>query len=284
MTDVYSFHAGDSPLLVSVPHDGRDVPADIRAVMTSDALELPDTDWHVSTLYDFARELGASLITANYSRYVVDLNRPPDDACLYDGKPGTGLCAQATFTGAPLYRDDAAVNPAEVAARVERYWRPYHKRLRETLDEIRDRHGYALLWDAHSIPSHVPLLFDGELPILNIGTWDGRSCDPGVSDAVFAAASASPYTTVRNGRFKGGYITRHYGDPGDRVNALQLEVAQRAYMDEASREYRPEQAERFPRYAPVPCRNLPARGGRSVGIQALPAKMRHLIRLLLPRR
>ena len=245
MTDVYSFHAGDSPLLVSVPHDGREVPADIRAGMTHDALELPDTDWHVSTLYDFVPDLGASLITANYSRYVIDLNRPPDDARLYDGKPGTGLCPQATFAGEALYRHADAINPAAVAIRVEQYWRPYHERVRETLDELASRHGYALLWDAHSIASRVPLLFAGELPILNLGTWGDRSCHPGISGSLFAAATASSYPAVLNGRFKGGYITRHYGDPAARVNAVQLEVAQRAYMDEESGEYSPGLAERF---------------------------------------
>ncbi len=245
MTDVYSLHVGDLPLLVSVPHDGRLVPEEIRAVMTRAALELPDTDWHVSTLYDFVPELGASLITANYSRYVVDLNRPPDDARLYEGKAGTGLCPQTTFAGEMLYRDADAIDTAAVAARVERYWRPYHERLRQTLEELRDRHGYALLWDAHSIPSRVPMLFDGELPILNLGTWDDLSCDARISDELFSVADASEYTAVKNGRFKGGYITRHYGDPDSRINAVQLEVAQRAYMDERSREYSPVRAERF---------------------------------------
>lgn len=245
MTDVYAYHAGDSPLLVSVPHDGREVPGDIRARMTHDALELPDTDWHVSKLYDFVPDLGASLITANYSRYVIDLNRPPDGTRLYAGKAGTGLCPQATFAGGPLYRDADAIQAAEVEARVERYWRPYHERVRETLAELKERHGYALLWDAHSIASRVPLLFEGELPILNLGTWDDRSCDQGIAGAIFAAADESNYPAVRNGRFKGGYITRHYGDPAAGINAVQLEVAQRAYMDEASGEYRPDLAVRF---------------------------------------
>jgi N-formylglutamate amidohydrolase len=247
MTDVYSLHVGDLPLLVSVPHDGRQVPAEIRAAMTRAALELPDTDWHVSTLYDFVPELGASMITANYSRYVVDLNRPPDDARLYEGKPGTGLCPQTTFAGEPLYRNADAIDTTEVAARVEQYWHPYHERLQEVLDELRGRHGYALLWDAHSIPSRVPTLFDGELPILNLGTWDDRSCDARISDVLFAVADSSDYAAVKNGRFKGGYITRHYGDPVSRVNAVQLELAQRAYMDEASYDYSPERAGRLRR-------------------------------------
>lgn len=198
---------------------------------------MPDTDWHVAELYDFARELGASLLVARYSRYVVDLNRPPDDGALYQGQVATGLCPRYTFAGDALYRGDAAVAPAELSERTERYWRPYHERLAATLDELRARHGCAFLWDAHSIPSRVPRLFDGELPVLNLGNFDGRSCDPETGRELFEIASASRYESVLNGRFKGGYITRHYGDPANGVQAMQLELAQRAYMNEATLEY-----------------------------------------------
>ena len=236
MSDVFSFSEGDSPLLISVPHDGRLVPEAQRARMTEAGLALPDTDWHVAELYEFARQLGASLLVARYSRYVVDLNRPPDDGSLYEGQVATGLCPRTTFAGDPLYRDDAPVSPAETADRVERYWRPYHERLAMALDELRARHGHALLWDAHSIPSRVPRLFEGELPALNLGTFDGRSCDAAVTAELERLAAESPYTAVLNGRFKGGYITRHYGDPSNGIQAVQLELAQRAYMDEATRE------------------------------------------------
>ena len=237
MSDVYAFTPGDSALLISVPHDGRLIPAEQQARMTEAGLAIPDTDWHVAELYDFARELGASMLVARYSRYVVDPNRPPDDGFLYKGQVATGLCPQFTFAGEPLYRDDAPVSQAEVAARVEGYWRPYHERLLKALDQIRARHGYALLWDAHSIPSRVPRLFDGELPVLNLGNFDGRSCDFRIARELQAIASARTYEAVLNGRFKGGYITRHYGDPGSGVQAMQLELAQRAYMDEATREF-----------------------------------------------
>ena len=232
MNDVYAFAPGDSALVISVPHDGRLVPAGQQARMTEAGLAIPDTDWHVAELYNFARELGASMLVARYSRYVVDLNRPPDDGSLYEGQLATGLCPRYTFAGEPLYRDDAPVADDEVAARVQRYWRPYHERLAQALRDARARHGYALLWDAHSIPSRVPRLFDGELPVLNLGNFDGRSCDFRIARELHAIAAASPYIAVLNGRFKGGYITRHYGDPGNGVQAMQLELAQRAYMDE----------------------------------------------------
>jgi N-formylglutamate amidohydrolase len=237
VSEIYRFHEGNTPLLISVPHDGREVPDGQRARMTGPGLELPDTDWHVARLYDFARRLGASIIVANYSRYVVDLNRPVTDDAMYEGQVATGLCPRYSFAGEPLYLDDEAVSGDEVDQRVERYWRPYHERLEATLGRILARHGQALLWDAHSIASRVPRLFDGELPVLNLGTFDDRSCDSLVSAALLQAAMDSPYSAVLNGRFKGGYITRHYGAPERGVQAVQLELAQRAYMDEHSRDY-----------------------------------------------
>ena len=235
MSDVFEFSAGDTPLLVSVPHDGRLIPEEQRSRMTEAALAIPDTDWHVAELYGFARDLGASMLVARYSRYVVDLNRPPDDGVMYAGQVATGLCPQYTFAGDPLYGDDAPVAAAEVRDRVECYWRPYHEQLATALEGLRARHGYALLWDAHSIPSRVPRLFDGELPVLNLGDYDGCSCSAHVARELHRIAAASPYASVLNGRFKGGYITRHYGNPAGGVQAVQLELAQRAYMDEATR-------------------------------------------------
>ena len=232
--DTYAFQPGSVPLLVSVPHDGRRLPADVAACMTDVAKSLPDTDWHVAQLYEFAKETGAALLVAGYSRYVVDLNRPADDTALYEGQLVTGLCPTKTFAGDDIYTGAVSIDKA---ARVQHYWQPYHDRLQRTLDAMRDEHGYALLWDAHSIASRVPSLFDGELPVLNVGTWDGRSCDEALADAVMRVAAASPYDSVLNGRFKGGYITRHYGRPARGIQAVQLELAQRAYMDEESRHY-----------------------------------------------
>jgi len=245
MSDVFAFHPGNTPLLISVPHDGRRLPDEQRARMTPEGCALPDTDWHVAELYAFARDMGASTIVAKWSRYVVDLNRPSSDSALYEGQVATGLCPQYTFAGEPLYISDEPVAAMEVANRVERYWQPYHERLATALDEIRARHGYALLWDAHSIAGRVPRLFDGELPVLNIGTFDDQSCDPQISREIARSAEASPYDAVVNGRFKGGYITRHYGNPVANVHAVQLELSQRAYMDESSREYDSGRAEEF---------------------------------------
>jgi N-formylglutamate amidohydrolase len=234
VNDVYDFYAGTSPLLISVPHDGRRFAPEIAAQMTEVGLAIPDTDWHVARLYDFAKTMGASVIAARYSRYVVDLNRPADDEALYPGRLATGLCPRQTFDGQDLYADEVTI---DIAARVERFWQPYHDKIGQTLTELRQAHGRALLWDAHSIASRVPALFDGELPVLNVGTFGGRSCAEEIATAVMRAANSSPYEAVRDARFKGGYITRHYGDPATGVHAMQLELAQRAYMNEQTREY-----------------------------------------------
>lgn len=234
MSEVFSLHAGDSPLLISVPHDGWQIPTDIVHLMNGVGRGIPDTDWHVAELYEFAKEIGASMIVANFSRYVVDLNRSADDTQLYEGQAAPGLCPLQTFDGAEIYLDPVEIDNA---ARVAAYWRPYHDQLAQTLTELRERYGYALLWDAHSINSVVPQLFDGELPVLNIGTWEGRSCAASISDAIAAAADQSDYDFVCNARFKGGYITRHYGDPAKAVHAVQLELAQRSYMNERTLQF-----------------------------------------------
>ena len=236
MSAVFEQHRGDSPLLISVPHDGRVIPDEILDRMTDAGRALPDTDWDVARLYRFAAEMGASTVVANFSRYVVDLNRPSDDAALYTGQVATGLCPLQTFAGEAIYRS-GGVDDSERADRVEKYWRPYHDHIRDTLAAIREVHGYALLWDAHSIPSSVPRLFEGELPELNLGSNGTRSCARPIEAAVAAVATASSHSAVVNGRFKGGYITRHYGAPEANVHALQLEIAQRAYMSEETRSF-----------------------------------------------
>jgi len=231
MTGVFSFFEGAAPLLISVPHDGCHLPGDVRDRMTPEGLALPDTDWHVAELYGFARELGASMLVANYSRYVVDLNRPASDDSLYEGQVATGLCPTQTFAGENIYAN-GEVDAEETARRVETYWRPYHEKIDQEVKRMLARHGFALLWDAHSITGVVPRLFDGELPALNIGSNSGASCASNIEGAVVEAGKMSPYETVVNGRFKGGYITRSYGDPANNIHALQLEIAQRTYMDE----------------------------------------------------
>ena len=244
MIAVYNTYQGELPLLISVPHDGCHLPQELRARMTRIGLTVPDTDWHVAELYDFARDLGASMQVANYSRYVVDLNRSASDDVLYPGQLVTGLCPEQTFSGEDIY-SAGGVSEQEKAARISKFWQPYHARIDAALAAMRATHGYALLWDAHSIPSTVPRLFDGDLPELNIGTNDGRSCAAPIEAAVVDAASASAYSVAVNQRFKGGYITRHYGSPGDGVHAIQLEIAQRAYMDEATTVFDAEKAGRL---------------------------------------
>ena len=245
LSDIYQFSRGSAPLLISIPHLGSQIPDAQRAQMTPTGLQSGDTDWHLDTLYRFAESLGASVLGACYSRYVVDLNRPPNDESLYPGQTKTGLCPTQTFRGDALYLDDGVLTDAERARRLQAYWQPYHAKLREELDRIKAEHGTVLLWEAHSIASVLPRLFEGKLPDLNIGTADGAACAPDVLAAVEARlrADSAPYTWAVNGRFKGGYITRHYGRPADNVHAIQLEMCQSTYMDETyPYAYRPELA------------------------------------------
>jgi len=229
----FVFHSGTRPLLVSMPHAGTWVPSELAARLTAPAREVHDTDWHLERLYDFAVDLGASILRATHSRYVVDLNRPPDNANLYPGQNTTGLCPVDAFDGTPLYLAGQPPGEAEIAARREAVWQPYHAQLAQELARIRSLHGVAVLWDAHSIRSMVPRFFEGRLPDFNLGTADGASCDPALAEAVLAIANAAPgYTAVLNGRFKGGHITRHYGRPETGVHAIQMEMAQCTYMQE----------------------------------------------------
>ena len=235
MTDVFTLHRGNAPLLLSLPHDGSLIPPALAQRMVPAARRAPDTDWHVSRLYAFARELGASILVPRHSRYVVDLNRPEDDVSLYPGQNTTGLCPIVQFSGEPVYLEGQGPDAAEVAARVDTYWRPYHQSLQSELARIRAQHGRAVLWEGHSIRGEVPFLFEGRLPDLNLGTAAGASCSPVLQSRLEAVLAAQDeYDWVANGRFKGGHITRHYGDPGNGVDAVQLEISQRNYMDETS--------------------------------------------------
>ena len=238
MTDIFTLHRGTSPLFVSLPHDGTMLPDSVAARMTPAARRVPDTDWHVSRLYAFARELGASVIVPAYSRYVVDLNRPPDDVSLYPGQNTTGLCPIVQFSGEPVYLPGQEPTPGEIAQRVETYWRPYHDALSAEIARIKAAHGRVVLWEGHSIRSEVPFLFDGRLPDFNLGTANGTSCSADLQRRLVGVLEAQKkYSFVANGRFKGGYITRHYGDPANGVDAIQLELAQLNYMDEESFAY-----------------------------------------------
>jgi len=223
---------GDSRLVISVPHAGTYVPDEIASLLTPIGRAVIDTDWHVDRLVAFAPALGATLLVATHSRTVVALNRAPGGGLLYPGKIETSLCPVETFAGDPLYAADAPTAD-EIAERTSRYWQPYHDALQAELARIKTLHGCAHLLDVHSIASRLPRLFEGRLPDLNIGTNDGASADPALVARVVEAAQASaPLTMVLNGRFKGGAITRGYGNPSAGVHAIQIETAQAAYMDE----------------------------------------------------
>lgn len=233
----YRLEPGTIPLLVSFPHVGTHVPPAIAARLTPLAATVPDTDWEVDRLYDFVGAMGASRLIASCSRYVVDVNRPPDGQSLYPGQAGTDLVPTTDFDGVPLYRPGVAPDADEVERRKDAVWKPYHAALQAELERLRSVHGVALLWEAHSIRAEVPRLFEGRLPDLNIGTADGASCAPGLGERLLELASASPYSAVLNGRFKGGYITRHYGRPETGVHAVQMEIVQATYMDDAERSF-----------------------------------------------
>jgi len=231
---VFKFRQGSAPLLVSMPHVGTHIPSHISTDMTDAAHKLPDTDWHLEKLYDFLDELGASVLIATHSRYVVDLNRPPDNANLYPGQDTTGLCPIDTFDRQALYQAGKEPSDKEILERIQRYWHPYHTALGHELQRLREKHGVALLWDAHSIASVVPRFFEGRLPDFNLGTAAGNSCADELSHRLSAIAnSASVYSTALNGRFKGGYITRQYGKPDNNIHAVQLELSQITYMEES---------------------------------------------------
>ncbi len=240
----YRFEQGTIPLLVSIPHDGQHVPDEIAARMTGSAREIPDTDWHVQRLYDFAGELGAGVLAATHSRYVVDLNRDPVGEALYPGADNTEIVPITMFDREPIYLPGEAPDASEIAARVATYWRPYHERLAAEIERISARFGFAVVFDAHSIRSEVPRFFDGRLPDLNFGTASGTSADPGLAARAYGVLDAADgYSAILDGRFTGGYITRHYGAPGEDVHTLQLELSQRTYMNEPHPfEFRPDLA------------------------------------------
>ena len=231
----FRFRQGTRPLLISMPHVGTHVPPALAARFTDEAQRVPDTDWHLERLYDFADALGASVLVATHSRFVIDLNRPPDGASLYPGQSVTGLCPVDLFDDQPLYRDQADVpGEVEIAQRRNAVWQPYHAQLAQELARIKAQHGVAALWDAHSIRSVLPRFFEGRLPDLNLGTANGASCDPELAEQLLAIGKqATGYTAVLNGRFKGGHITRQYGNPAQGIHAVQLEMTQSSYMQES---------------------------------------------------
>jgi N-formylglutamate deformylase len=229
----FTLHQGTTPLVISMPHVGTQIPDDQRERYQPRALQVEDTDWFLDRLYAFAADLGASLLVPHESRYLIDLNRPSDNAPMYAGANNTELCPTRHFTGEPLYREGRAPDALEVQRRTELYWQPYHDALAGELARLRAAQGHAVLFDAHSIKSELPWLFEGTLPHLNLGTVDGRSCAPSLRQALIGVlAREERFSHVVDGRFKGGHITRRYGEPGRGVHAVQLEMCWRAYMHE----------------------------------------------------
>ena len=235
MADVFTLDQSDGPLLISCPHIGVLLPEAFAQRMTAPGRALVDTDWDVDRLYPFARELGATVLRARQSRYVIDVNRDPEGISLYPGARTTALCPVETFEGEPLYVAGQEPTDHEVRERRAQWWDPYHDALQGELARLRAAHGFVLLLDAHSIWGRLPLLFEGELPEINLGTNSGRSCDAEMTEAVTAALRDGPYSHVVDGRFKGGYITRRYGAPAHEIHALQIELNQRTYLREGSR-------------------------------------------------
>jgi N-formylglutamate deformylase len=227
----HTLHLGSTPLLLSLPHVGTALSPGLAERLQGPAAEVSDTDWHLEQVYAFARALGASVLVPRYSRYVVDLNRPPENTPMYPGVNNTGLCPLHAFSGAELYRPGQAPGEAEIAQRVQQYWQPYHGALQGELARLKARHGHAMLWDGHSIASQLPWLFEGRLPDLNLGTASGASCAPGLRARLAALLAAQPhFSHAVDGRFKGGYITRRYGQPAQGVHAVQLEMAFATYL------------------------------------------------------
>lgn len=231
----FLLHEGQSPLMISIPHVGTYIPPEIANRLQTHALAVADTDWHLDVLYEFAKALDITVLQATHSRYVVDLNRPPDNANLYPGQNTTGLCPIDDFAEQAIYLPGQEPNESEIAQRVIHYWQPYHEQLQQQLSRLKNQHPQVILWDAHSIASQVPRFFEGQLPDFNFGTADHNSCPTSISDLLIDIMKQNSHISyVLNGRFKGGYITRQYGNANSNVYAIQLEMSQRLYMSEQS--------------------------------------------------
>ena len=243
MNSTYSLSTGKIGMLISMPHNGQQIPKSIADTMTHNAHNVTDTDWYMDKLYDFATAMGIYTLTPKYSRYVIDLNRNSSGESLYVGADNTELCPTSTFDSSPIYLNNQAPSKKEITNRIELYWQPYHQALADTLKKLKQQYDKVVLLDAHSILSQVPRFFEGQLPDFNFGTADGKSCDEVLLKNI-QKLDLSPYSSVCNGRFKGGYITRAYGEPSNNIHAIQLELSQATYMNEPSNHYNEEKAER----------------------------------------
>lgn len=230
---LFNYFSGTLPIIVSVPHTGTYIPETLLGRLTPKAKQLPDTDWHLDRLYAFAHLMGIHLLTATHSRYVVDLNRAPDGQSLYPGTFTTSLCPTTLFDGTSIYEQGMEIDDKEIPNRIQTYWKPYHDKLQSVIDELKRHNNRVIVFDAHSIRSQVPQLFNGILPQLNLGTADGLSASQELTAKLVSYCNNTAYSSVLNGRFKGGYITRHYGNPAQGIDAIQLEMTQMNYMSES---------------------------------------------------
>jgi N-formylglutamate deformylase len=233
---------GKRPLLISMPHNSAFIPPELANRMHSYAQTSPDTDWFLDRLYSFAKDLGASLLKPACSRYVIDLNRPPDNASLYPGQNTTELCPTTCFDLREIYLPGEAPSQTEIQARIQSWWQPYHQALQAEQTRLRQKHPRVLIFEAHSIASEVPRFFEGVLPVFNLGSDNGQSCEPELAQIFADHAEASGEPWVLNGRFKGGYITRAYHRHTAGLLTLQLELSQASYLNEADKSWAPEKA------------------------------------------
>ncbi len=240
--NVYDFHQGNLPIFISMPHNGVEIPPDIAQTMTESALNVVDTDWYMDKVYEFAVAMGCSVLTPKYSRYVIDLNRPPNDESLYPGADTTELCPTTQFNYEDIYVSGKKPNQAEIKRRVDTYWQPYHQKIQSCLKDMQQHFSSVLLFEAHSIKSEVPRFFQGKLPDFNFGTYNEKSCSEKLTKLV-KRWQPQGYTKVVNERFKGGYITRAYAAPESGVDTLQLELSQATYLNEHDLSYAPNNAQ-----------------------------------------
>ena len=227
---VFELHQGTSPVILAFPHTGTDVPADIWERLNENGRILADTDWHIERLYDGLLP-NVTTVRATFHRYVIDANRDPAGVSLYPGQNTTGLVPETDFDGKPIWKDGEAPTEADIAYRLANFHAPYHAALAAEIERVKAIHGVAILYDCHSIRSNIPFLFEGRLPDFNVGTDMGRTCAASIEAATFdACAKAEGYTSILNGRFKGGWTTRHYGKPETGVHAIQMELAQVSHL------------------------------------------------------
>jgi formiminoglutamase len=224
---------GSSPIVLGLPHTGTEIPDEIRVLLNDTGCAIADTDWHIHNLYADLLE-GATCVRTTVHRYVIDVNRDPEGQSLYPGQNTTGLCPLTDFDGHPIYRDGQEPDARQIEVRRRAYHQPYHAALQKELDRVRAMHGFVILYDCHSIRSQIPFLFDGTLPDFSIGTNGGTTCDSKIERRVAEiCGNANGYSSVLNGRFKGGWTTRHYGRPERGVHAIQMELTQSTYMHES---------------------------------------------------